>query len=180
MKNPNFLILDEPTNDLDIMTLNVLEEYLQNFRGCVIIVSHDRYFMDKVVGHLFVFEGKGVVRNFPGNYSLYRDYLRSKEREQRLLSKNKDSKQISKSSDSSITASKKKLSYKEQKELQQLEPDIKKLEEEYKALEASMYSGNLNVDEVTSSSIRMGEILKLIDTKTNRWIELSDLANNTD
>ena len=178
MKNPNFLILDEPTNDLDILTLNVLEEYLHNFRGCVIIVSHDRYFMDKVVDHLFVFEGNGEVRNFPGNYSIYRDYKRTKDKERKLKSQSQSNKEITKLPNYPIAKSKKKLSYNEQREFDQIESEIKKLETEYKQLETSLYSGNLGGNEVIEASNRMGEIQKLIDAKTNRWVELSESIDN--
>ena len=172
MRNPNFLILDEPTNDLDILTLNVLEEYLQNFVGCVLIVSHDRYFMDKVVDHLFVFEGNGKVRNFPGNYSIYRDYKRNEVKSQKLKVKNQ---QITNLPNEQIAKSKTKLSYKEQKEYEQLEADIEKLEKECKSIEASLYSGSLSGNEVVEASVRMGEIQKMIESKTNRWVELSEL-----
>ena len=181
MKNPNFLILDEPTNDLDILTLNVLEEYLQNFRGCVVIVSHDRYFMDKVVDHMFVFEGNGEVSNFPGNYTIYRDYKRNKDKKRKANSEERkgktDNKEISNSPTQQISNSKRKLTYKEQKEFEQLEPEIAAFEEEYKAIEAALYSGNLSSQEVIDSSVRMGELQKLIEEKTNRWVELSELQS---
>jgi ABC transport system ATP-binding/permease protein len=173
MKNPNFLILDEPTNDLDIMTLNVLEEYLLNFKGCVIIVSHDRYFMDKVVDHLFVFEGNGRVRNFPGNYSIYRDYKITQERKQRKIAKAE--RQNEPADERKPTATnKKKLTFNEQREFGQLALDIEQHEAEYKQLETQLYTGNLDKDKVLEISVRMGELLKLIDSKTNRWLELSE------
>ncbi len=178
MKNPNFLILDEPTNDLDILTLNVLEEYLHNFKGCVIIVSHDRYFMDKVVDHLFVFEGNGEVRNFPGNYSIYRDYKAEKERKLKLSAKTAE-KQINKSSNHQITKLKKKPSFKEVKEYGQLALEIEQLEAEYKTVEAALYSGELTNEEVNKNSHRLAEIIQLTDIKTNRWLELSEIISDT-
>ena len=171
MKNPNFLILDEPTNDLDILTLNVLEEYLQNFKGCVIIVSHDRYFMNKVVDHLFVFEGDGIVSDFPGNYSEYRFHIQEKERQLKApekLEKKNDRNAVAIAN----TTKPKKLSYKEQKEFEQLTPAIEQLETELKTLEESLVSGLLNHEKVCEVYNKMTEITALIEAKTNRWIEL--------
>jgi ATP-binding cassette subfamily F protein uup len=178
MKNPNFLILDEPTNDLDILTLNVLEEYLQNFRGCVIIVSHDRYFMDKVVDHLFIFKGDGIVKDFPGNYSIYRDFKSKNDKLQKPRSKNSAPEKAAKTAETLSSKPKKKLTYKEQKEYEQLEPEIEKLEAEYKALEASLYSGTLSGQEVVDASNRLGELMNMIDAKTNRWLQLTELKES--
>jgi ATP-binding cassette subfamily F protein uup len=178
MKNPNFLILDEPTNDLDILTLNVLEEYLQNFRGCVIIVSHDRYFMDKVVDHLFIFKGDGIVKDFPGNYSIYRDFKSKNDKLQKPRSKNSAPEKAAKPAETLSSKPKKKLTYKEQKEYEQLEPEIEKLEAEYKALEASLYSGTLSGQEVVDASNRLGELMNMIDAKTNRWLQLTELKES--
>ncbi len=173
MKNPNFLVLDEPTNDLDILTLNVLEEYLLNFKGCVLIVSHDRFFMDKVVEHLFVFEGEGKVKDFPGNYSDYREYKTNKEKQLRLTEKTEKKNEIVTNKPAKNTI--KKLSFKEQREYDQLTLEIEQLETEYKELELSLSSGNLNNEKVIESSHKLGDLIKLIDLKTNRWLELSEL-----
>ncbi|NTW31821.1 MAG: ABC-F family ATP-binding cassette domain-containing protein, partial [Bacteroidetes bacterium] len=173
MKNPNFLILDEPTNDLDILTLNVLEEYLQNFKGCVIIVSHDRYFMNKIVDHLFVFEGNGIVTDFPGNYSEYRFHIQEKERQ--LKTPEKQEKKNDKNTITPVNNKPKKLSYKEQKELEQLTPEIEQLEIELKTLEESLVSGLLNHEKAHEVSNKMMEITALIEDKTNRWIELGEI-----
>jgi ABC transport system ATP-binding/permease protein len=176
LRNPNFLVLDEPTNDLDILTLNVLEEYLLNFKGCVLIVSHDRFFMDKVVDHLFVFEGEGKIKNFPGNYSDYRFYKAEKEKQIRQTEKEekKNENTVVKHSKNII----KKLSYKEQREFDQLTIEIDKLEAEYKELETSLSSGNLNNEKAIEASHKLGDLIEIIDTKTNRWLELSELPNN--
>ncbi|MEG0517963.1 MAG: ABC-F family ATP-binding cassette domain-containing protein [Bacteroidales bacterium] len=191
MKNPNFLILDEPTNDLDILTLNVLEEYLKNFSGSVLIVSHDRFFLDKIADHLFVFEGEGKIKDFVGGYSDYRDYIKTVEKEKRAKERALAEKEAKKArpeggqaiqnipSDSQLSNSgappkKKKLSYKEQKELEQLEVDIENLEKEKKELEIQLSSGTLPVDELTAASHRIGEVIELLDTKTFRWLELND------
>ena len=170
MRNPNFLVLDEPTNDLDIITLNVLEEYLQNFKGCVIVVSHDRYFMDKVVDHLLVFNGQGDIRDFPGNYSDYRDWKEAKAQQEKEVRKSQEEK----------TArvrlnDKKKMTYKERLEFEQLEKDIAALEEEKAGIEASLCSGELAVEELTRCSKRLSEVNDLIDEKTMRWLELSEI-----
>jgi ATP-binding cassette subfamily F protein uup len=170
MKNPNFLILDEPTNDLDIFTLNVLEDYLRGFKGCVIIVSHDRYFMDKVVDHVFVFQGEGVVKDFPGNYTEYQDY--KKEVEKRL---NAEKPQEKKVVERSVQPATKKLSFKEKKELEQLEADIASLENEKQQLEEKLSSGSLNAAELTNASNRIGEVMALLEEKELRWLELSDM-----
>lgn len=171
MRNPNFLILDEPTNDLDIMTLNTLEEYLKSFNGCVIIVSHDRFFMDKVVDNLFVFRGDAVVENFPGNYSQFREAEKTREKfERSTFDKNKPGKKEKKTEDK-----KKKLSYNEKKEFKSLEKEIENLENEKSDIETALSSGNLNSEELTQKSERIAELLHLIDEKTDRWIELSEL-----
>ncbi len=169
MRNPNFLILDEPTNDLDIMTLNVLEEYLMNFKGCLIIVSHDRYFMDKVVEHLFVFEGNGVIKNFPGNYTIYRDTVAEQEQEvKKTASPEKIKKQKPKQDRSN------KLSYNEKRELEQLEVDLEQLNEEKEKLEQAMSSGTLSNDDLMEKSKRIEQVINLLDEKEMRWLELSE------
>jgi ATP-binding cassette subfamily F protein uup len=171
MQNPNFLILDEPTNDLDIMTLNVLEDYLRQFPGCVIIVSHDRYFMDKIVDHLFVFEGNGQIKDYPGNYSQYRSYLKEK------LSAEKAALQEVKAEKTKAPAPKKntnKLSYKEKRELEQLTADIEALETEEAELEALMNSAELNHEELLEKSNRYAEVKDELDEKEFRWLELSE------
>ena len=174
MKNPNFLILDEPTNDLDIMSLNVLEDYLQNFGGCVIIVSHDRYFMDKLVDHIFVFEGDGQIKDFPGNYSTYRDYNDNKEKEQKAANKIGQSVVEKQAKPQKKTV--KKLSYKEQKEFEMLTSEIDGYELEKKNLEQDISSGVINNEVLMATSTRIAELIKLIDQKTERWLELSELA----
>ncbi|MDR0845437.1 MAG: ABC-F family ATP-binding cassette domain-containing protein [Tannerella sp.] len=170
MRNPNFLVLDEPTNDLDIVTLNVLEEYLQNFKGCVIIVSHDRYFMDKIVDHVLVFHGNADIQDFPGNYSLYRAWKEQQEREQ----KEKENAAASKAVARPEKEPKKKLSYNENREYEALEAEIAALETEKAQLETSLSSGNLPLDELTRQANRVGEIIESIDRKTARWMELSE------
>ena len=170
MRNPNFLVLDEPTNDLDIITLNVLEEYLQNFKGCVIVVSHDRYFMDKVVDHLMVFNGQGDIRDFPGNYSDYRDWKEAKAQKEKEAEKPQEEK----------TArvrlnDKRKMSFKEKREFEQLEKEIAELEAEKAQIEELLCSGTLSVDELTEKSKRLPEVNDLIDEKTMRWLELSEI-----
>ncbi len=172
MQRPNFLILDEPTNDLDLITLNVLEEYLINFKGSVIIVSHDRFFLDKIADHLFVFEGEGKIKDFVGGYSDYREYIkeieRNKKAAERLLEKPKDA-QWQK------TPTKKKLSYKEQKEFEALEVEIPQLEEERAKIEAQLSLGTMGIDELTKASNRVAEIIELLDEKEMRWLELSEI-----
>ena len=172
MRNPNFLVLDEPTNDLDIITLNVLEEYLQNFKGCVIVVSHDRYFMDKVVDHLLVFNGQADIRDFPGNYSDYRDWKEAKAQQEKEAEKPQEEK----------TArvrlnEKRKMSFKEKREFEQLEKEITGLEAEKAAIEEQLCSGTLSVDELTEKSKRLPEVNDLIDEKTMRWLELSEIES---
>lgn len=170
MRNPNFLILDEPTNDLDIMTLNVLEEYLSNFGGSLIIVSHDRFFMDKVVDHLFIFEGNGEVYDFPGNYSDYRASQKQQLIEaKRTETADKPKTQVVKTTE----PDKKKRSYKEIKEIEQLEADLHKLESEKTVLENEINNGDLSADILVEKAHRIGDIMKLIDEKTDRWLEMS-------
>ena len=170
MKNPNFLILDEPTNDLDIVTLNVLEEYLRNFNGSLLIVSHDRYFLDKIADHLFIFEGEGNVKDFVGSYSDYREYIKEVEKK-----KNSDNKQDNKQTTQKVRLQeKKKLSYKEQKEFDSLEKEIEDLENEKSLIEQKLSQGNLPIDNLTNLSHRMSQVLELIDQKTLRWLELSE------
>ncbi|TFD96792.1 ABC transporter ATP-binding protein [Dysgonomonas capnocytophagoides] len=174
IKNPNFLVLDEPTNDLDIMTLNILEEYLQSFKGCVIVVSHDRYFMDKVVDHLLAFSGNGKIKDFPGNYTQYREWkevqeLIAKEAESTAKAKDEKPKQETKK-----TEEKKKLSYKEKREFEELDALIPKLETEKTQLETDMSSGTLSNDELLAKSARISELIDEIDEKTLRWMELSE------
>ena len=177
MRNPNFLVLDEPTNDLDIVTLNILEEYLQSFKGCLIVVSHDRYFMDKVVDHLWVFNGQADIRDFPGNYTQYRDWKDEQERQDRLQQKQtpKPRREVVKSRPKNV---KRKLSYKERRELEQLEHDIEALEEEKKTLEQALCSGTLSVEELTEMSKRLPQVSDEIETKTLRWMELSELEES--
>ena len=170
MRNPNFLVLDEPTNDLDIVTLQVLEEYLKNFKGCVIVVSHDRYFMDKVGDHLLGFKGQGDIRYFPGNYSYYRDWKLAKAEHEKEQSKPKEEK-----TERIRLNDKRKLSFKEKKELEQLEKDIAALEEEKKRLEEMLCSGTLSVAELTETSKRLPVLGDELDEKTMRWLELSEI-----
>ena len=170
MRNPNFLVLDEPTNDLDIVTLQVLEEYLQNFKGCVIVVSHDRYFMDKVVDHLLVFKGQGDIRDFPGNYSDYRDWKLAKAEHEKEAAKPKEEKtQRVRLND------KRRMTFKERKEFEQLEKEIAALEEEKKQIEEALCSGTLSVDELTEKSKRLPLLNDELDEKTMRWLELSEI-----
>lgn len=172
MRNPNFLVLDEPTNDLDIPTLQVLEEYLQDFPGCVIIVSHDRYFMDKIVDHLLVFQGNGVIQDFPGNYTQYREWSALKPKE--LKEKNQPlEKKDRKVQDVSV---RKKMTFKEKREYEQLEKDIAALEKEQKIIEEELCSGKLTIDELTEKSKRLPVLKDELDEKSMRWLELSELA----
>jgi ABC transport system ATP-binding/permease protein len=169
MRKPNFLILDEPTNDLDIMTLGVLEDYLTGYDGCVLVVSHDRYFMDQVVDHIFVFQGDGNVKDFPGNYSQYREWVLKREKE--IVKEN--SVQLKKNQPK-VEKTKTKLSFNEKREYDQLEKEIADLENEKSVLENEINSGNLKSDDLINKSQRIGEIIKLLDKKTDRWIELSE------
>ncbi len=177
IKNPNFLVLDEPTNDLDIVTLNILEEYLRTFKGCVIVVSHDRYFMDKVVDHLLVFKGNAELKDFPGNYSDYREWKKMIEEkcQQELSKPNKEIKpKITPVQEKSPR--KRRLSFKEKREFEELELLIPQLEEEKAKLESELSSGTLSSDELIEKSNRIGDLINEIDTKTMRWLELSEIA----
>ena len=177
MRNPNFLVLDEPTNDLDIITLNILEEYLQSFKGCLIVVSHDRYFMDKVVDHLWVFNGQADIRDFPGNYTQYRGWKDEQERQDRLQQKQAP-KARQEAQRSRPKNEKRKLSFKERRELEQLEQDIEALEAEKKELEQALCSGTLSVEDLTEKSKRLPQVSDEIETKTLRWMELSELEES--
>ena len=182
MRNPNFLVLDEPTNDLDIQTLQVLEEYLQDFAGCVIVVSHDRYFMDKVVDHLLVFKGEGEIQDFPGNYTQYREWSRMQAKDEAEQAKPAKSGNATAESDGAGTAkrdanfeNKRKMSYKEKREYEQLTQEIDALTEEQKKLEEEFCSGNLSVEELTEKSKRLPEIKDELDEKEMRWLELAEM-----
>lgn len=174
MTNPNFLVLDEPTNDLDIQTLQILEEYLEDFPGCVIVVSHDRYFMDKVIDHLLIFNGNGVVKDFPGNYTQYREWASLKSKNEKEEAKN-TSKIGDKPSKKFHDDTKKKMSYKEKREYEQLEKDIAALEKEQKMIETELCSGKLSVEELTEKSKRLPLLKAEIDEKSMRWLELSEI-----
>lgn len=182
MRNPNFLVLDEPTNDLDIQTLQVLEEYLQDFAGCVIVVSHDRYFMDKVVDHLLVFKGEGEIEDFPGNYTQYREWSRMQAKDEAEQAKPAKSGNATAENDGAGTAkrdanfeNKRKMSYKEKREYEQLTQEIDALTEEQKKLEEELCSGNLSVEELTEKSKRLPEIKDELDEKEMRWLELAEM-----
>ena len=179
MRNPNFLVLDEPTTDLDIQTLQVLEEYLQDFAGCVIVVSHDRYFMDKVVDHLLVFKGEGEIQDFPGNYTQYREWSRMQAKDEAKPAKSGNA---TAENDGAGTAkrdanfeNKRKMSYKEKREYEQLTQEIDALTEEQKKLEEELCSGNLSVEELTEKSKRLPEIKDELDEKEMRWLELAEM-----
>ena len=180
MRQPNFLVLDEPTNDLDIVTLQILEEYLQDFPGCVIVVSHDRYFMDKVVDHLLVFKGQGEVKDFPGNYTQYREWAALKD------TANGKSSETSKTSSTSLASTtskthnrdtKRRLSYKEKREMEQLEKDIAALEAEQKQIEEALCGGTTSVDEITAMSKRLPQLKDELDEKSMRWLELAEVES---
>ena len=177
MRSPNFLILDEPTNDLDLMTLNVLEDYLSNFSGSLLIVSHDRFFVDKLADHLFIFEGEGRIKDFVGSYSGYRQYLKDREEERRAASREsrKETRPAALVADKGER--KRKLTYKEKLEKEQLEKDLAALEEEKKAIEARLSSGTLSQDQLMADSVRIGEITSLLDEKELRWLELDEIAS---
>ena len=185
MQNPNFLVLDEPTNDLDIVTLQILEEYLQDFPGCVIIVSHDRYFMDKVVDHLLVFKGQGEVKDFPGNYTQYREWeqMRKATPDPSLQGKGvntpaaKTNEKSSSSSSSQGGNGSRKLTFKEKREFEQLEKEIDALEAEKKQIETELCSGTLSIDELTTKSKRLPELNDELDEKSTRWLELAEIEN---
>ena len=176
MQNPNFLVLDEPTNDLDIVTLQILEDYLQDFPGCVIVVSHDRYFMDKVVDHLLVFRGQGDIKDFPGNYTQYREWEK--------MEATSTTSTINKTSSTSSTGrtnyrhdDRRRLSYKEKREMEQLENDIAALEDEKKQIEEALCGGTTSVDEITAMSKRLPVLNDELDEKSMRWLELSEIEN---
>ena len=173
MRNPNFLVLDEPTNDLDIVTLQILEEYLQDFPGCVIVVSHDRYFTDKVVDHLLVFQGKGVIKDFPGNYTQYRQWQALQPKNTAKVPVKSPAAVMPKKKDADNT--RRRLTYKERMELQQLEKDIAQLEAEQKILEEQLCSGTLSVAELTEKSKRLPQLKDELDEKCMMWLELSDI-----
>lgn len=173
MRNPNFLVLDEPTNDLDIQTLEVLEEYLQDYPGCVIIVSHDRFFMDKIVDHLLVFNGEGVIKDFPGNYTQYREWESLKPKETQndkklVYTEKKEKREF-------VGEQRRKKTYKEKCEFEQLEKDIAELEQEQKEIEEALCSGTLSIDELTEKSKRLPEIKDALEEKEMRWLELSEI-----
>ncbi len=174
MRNPNFLVLDEPTNDLDIVTLQILEEYLQDFPGCVIVVSHDRYFMDKVVDHLLVFKGQGEIKDFPGNYTQYREWQALQPKDAAPVAKPAQSTAPTATAPTS-KEDKRKMSYKEKREYEQLEKDIDALETEKKHIEEALSSGMLGVDEITTMSKRLPLLTEELDEKSMRWLELSEL-----
>lgn len=176
MRSPNFLILDEPTNDLDLMTLNVLEEYLSGFAGSLLIVSHDRFFVDKLADHLFIFEGGGRVKDFVGSYSGYRQYLKDREEERRVESReNRKETRAAASASSDRGERKRRLTYKEKMEKEQLERDLSSLGEEKKSLEERLCSGTMSAQELTDGSVRLGEVNRLIDEKELRWLELDEI-----
>ncbi|HIS34962.1 MAG TPA: ABC-F family ATP-binding cassette domain-containing protein [Candidatus Avirikenella pullistercoris] len=174
MMSPNFLILDEPTNDLDIMTLNILEDYLEKFGGCLIVVSHDRYFMDKVVDHLLVFEGNGKITVFPGNYTQYRNSVEEREEQERRI---QEKPVLSKKSVSEKVERERKLTFKEKQEMMSLEQEIEVLEKEKKEMEKAMSSGTLSIDDLTSLSERYGILSADLDEKSMRWLELSEIKS---
>ena len=179
MRNPNFLVLDEPTNDLDIVTLQILEEYLQDFPGCVIVVSHDRYFMDKVVDHLLVFKGQGEIKDFPGNYTQYREWEKMETNNSGSSGKTSaPSKTCSTSTKSSYHhEERRRLSYKEKREMQQLEKDIAALEAEQHELEDALCSGTLSIADLTEKSKRLPVLKDELDEKSMRWLELSEIES---
>lgn len=177
MRNPNFLILDEPTNDLDIVTLNVLEEYLKSFRGCLLLVSHDRFFTDKLSDHIFAFEGDGVIKDFPGNYTQYKNW---KEEEEEKKKKERGALKSASAETRKTNASapaKTRLSYKEKQEFQALEKEIEELNAEKKQLESELSQGQLPPDELIKKSERIGRLIGILDEKEMRWLELSEISN---
>lgn len=177
MSNPNFLILDEPTNDLDIVTLNVLEEYLKSFKGCLLIVSHDRFFTDKVVDRIFAFEGNGIVKDFPGNYTIYKNQREEEKEQQEKIEREKKKQEPQTAQSNNITKSekKRKLTFKERQEMQQLETEMEQLNAEKAEIEAALNSGTLPADELIQKSNRIGELIDLLDEKEMRWLELSEI-----
>ena len=181
MRNPNFLVLDEPTNDLDIKTLQVLEEYLQDFPGCVIVVSHDRYFMDKVVEHLLVFQGEGKIKDFPGNYSQYREWIKLQPKDE-ASNQNKNTPNTDNTASSSgprdpNAVKKRKMTFKEKQEFAQLDKDIDALTEERKKIEAELSSGTNDVERITELSKRLPLLNEELEEKEMRWLELSEIAS---
>ena len=179
MRNPNFLVLDEPTNDMDIVTLQILEEYLADFPGCVIVVSHDRYFMDKVVDHLLVFKGQGDIQDFPGNYTQYRAWAERQQEDKNTAPKN-DSRTKTPADRKSETANmqvKRKMTYKEKRELEQLEKDIAQLEEEQRNIEEALCGNLTDVERITTMSKRLAQVKEELDTKGMRWLELSEIES---
>jgi ATP-binding cassette subfamily F protein uup len=175
--NPNFLILDEPTNDLDLQTLRTLEEFLKDFPGCILIVSHDRYFMDRVVDHLFAFEGDGIIKDFPGNYSEYREWKEKDAVSNAQLAIG--NKQVTKNNSTaspikSETSSEKRFSFKEKHEFEKLEKEMPALQKEKVSLEEKMNAGDISYDELQKAAERINEIIKLLDEKEMRWLELSE------
>ena len=177
-RNPNFLILDEPTNDLDLPTLGVLENFLAEFQGCLVLVSHDRYFMDRLVDHLFVFEGEGIIRDFPGNYSQYRETIDDRPR----TTIDKKEKEVT---DNNVTTvvrgqssvdKKRQLSYKEKREFETLEKEIVELTKEKELVDRRLNSGEATFEELQKLSTRIGEVTRLIDEKEMRWLELSEMG----
>lgn len=176
MKNPNFLVLDEPTNDLDIQTLQILEEYLQDFPGCVIVVSHDRYFMDKVVDHLLVFKGEGEIQDFPGNYTQYREFLKMKTKEEEQKNIQPKKKTTAEPKKDYHNNTKRKMTFKEKREYEQLSDRISQLEEEQKQIETALCSGRLTVEELTEKSKRLPLLKEELDGLELQWLELSELA----
>lgn len=174
MKNPNFLILDEPTNDLDIITLNVLEDYLNAYAGCLIVVSHDRYFLDKVAESLLVFEGDGKIRNFPGNYTVYLTQKEDEKNAQKAETKT----ETSKPENNRQEKRKKNFTYKLNLEYQQLEKEIADLENEKNEIEEKLSGGTTDMDEITKLSSRINEILQLLDEKEMRWLELEEIKDS--
>lgn len=173
-RNPNFLVLDEPTNDLDLPTLSILEDFLQEYQGCIIIVSHDRYFMDKLVDHLFVFEGGGEVRDFPGNYTQFREWEKEESRSQKQEAA-APATSVSKETPVAEAPKARKLSYKEKRELELLEQEIAKLETEKKTIDEKLSSGSLPYEELEPLTRRVGEVIQLLDEKGMRWLELSEM-----
>ena len=179
MRNPNFLVLDEPTNDMDIVTLQILEEYLADFPGCVIVVSHDRYFMDKVVDHLLVFKGQGDIQDFPGNYTQYRAWAERQQEDKNTAPKN-DSRTKTPADRKSETTNmqvKRKMTYKEKRELEQLEKDIAQLEEEQRNIEEALCGNLTDVERITTMSKRLAQVKEELDTKGMRWLELSEIES---
>jgi ATP-binding cassette subfamily F protein uup len=185
MRNPNFLVLDEPTNDLDIVTLSILEDYLQSFKGCVIVVSHDRYFMDKVVDHLLVFKGNAELKDFPGNYTDYREWCEIEEEQEREEKKTSSrtlpkmeevANNVAKNNNASETNSKKKMSFKDKQEFELLEKEIPSLESEKATIENQLSSGTLTADEIIKVSQHFAHLSDMIDEKTMRWLELSEIC----